>query len=242
MLSELYDFTFQVLPWITYVVFSIGMILKIAEWLSGAGIEQANETKIGLLKVSKLSVLNLVFQRKMFKKKASSIAFWLTSLALFHLPIAFVLFGHLRALNVWSVEWFTALAPRDFLVNTLPTTLGLVAMIGVLFLMIRRVSSTASRSISVPSDYIFLLLMFAIITTGNLMRLSHHVAAPFITTIPPGLTITFEKTPSLEFLILHAFLVQLSVMYLPFSNFIHVISSVITTVIYAIRRVKLESR
>jgi len=228
---SLFEFTFHLLPWATSAVFTAGMILQVVKWLGGAPSGSVGEGGGGVGVRAKIEalVLDLVVQRRMLRDKASSIGLWVVSWALFHIPLAFIIFGHFRMTGVWSVEWFTWLMPAEFLVKTLPMMMGYVVLLGVIFLTLGRLFSAAPRSISTLENYAVLLLVLAIIAIGNIMRLLPPSPEPLAVTLPPGITLRVEYTPSTAWLSLHALLAQVLIMCLPFSRLIHILGGVVVT-------------
>jgi len=61
------------------------------------------------------------------------------------------------------------------------------------------------------------------------MRVLTTSPGDFSVSIPPGITMELDKTPSLIWLTLHAFIAQITIIYLPFSGLVHIISGIITT-------------
>lgn len=227
--SLFFRFTFYVLPWITYIIFTIGVIFQVRKWLSGAPSTPAGRSKVGLRGTVKALFLDLIIQRRMLKPKASSVVLWLTCWLIFHIPLFFIIFGHFRSVGVWSVDWFTWLASRDFLTETLPFYMGFIVLAGVVLLALRRVVFIAPRSISTLGNYIVLLLIIMVIVAGNIMRILPHSSEEFMITVPPGFTMQLEHMPSLVWFTIHALIAQIAVMYLPFSGLIHIISGIVTT-------------
>jgi nitrate reductase gamma subunit len=226
----IFGFTFNILPWITYLIFSVGMIAQIIKWNSGAPSLATERKKNSLKDTLKIFILDFVIQRKMLKKNFKSLALWVISWLTFHLPLAMILFGHLRGFGVWQVEWFTWLAPKEFLKEILPFMTGLALLGGSFLLLIRRLLLKAPRSMSNLENYLVLFLVISVISAGDIMRLLPHSPEPLSFTIPPGFTMNLDNTPSIIFLAFHGIIAQLIVMYLPFSKLIHMIGSLITTI------------
>jgi nitrate reductase gamma subunit len=96
----------------------------------------------------------------------------------FHLTLGLIILGHLRV--------FTGLIDRILMsfgmsaesINSMSANVGgvagLIIMAAAIMLIIRRLSSERVREISNPADYIALLLILAILLTGNLMRFGEH--------------------------------------------------------------------
>jgi nitrate reductase gamma subunit len=228
--SEFFRFTFHILPWITYVVFVLGMVFVITKWFSGAPSESMRKSEGGTKRTIKEFVLNLIVQRRMLKKNPSSIALWLTSWVIFHIALFAILFGHLRGFHIWYADWFTWAVSKEFLVKTLPYYVGFVVLAGAVLLLLRRIVFAAPRAISTLGNYIVLLLVITVIVAGIMMRVLPHTAEAFAVTVPPGFTMYLDDTPSLVWLTIHALIGQIIFMYIPFSGLVHIISSIITTI------------
>ncbi len=231
--SDFFRFTFHVLPWITYVVFVVGMVFQVTKWLGGAPSEpvRKSEGSKGSIKGTiKAFILNLIIQRRMLRKNPGSIALWLTCWVIFHIALFAVLFGHLRGFHIWYADWFTWAASREFLVKTLPYYVGFVVLAGAVLLLLRRIAFAAPRAISTSGNYIVLLLLIIVIVAGIMMRVLPHTAEAFAVTVPPGFTMYLDDTPSLIWLTVHALTGQIIFMYIPFSGLIHIIGSIITTI------------
>lgn len=228
--SIFFRFTFYVLPWITYTILTLGVIYQVRKWLSGAPSPDHGERRGDFWGKAKAVFLNIVLQRRLLRRQPRSLLLWVSCWLVFHIPLFFILVGHLRSFDVWSVDWFTWLASEEFLTETLPLVMGFILLSGAVLLLLRRIIFTAPRSISTSGNYIVLLLIIMAIVAGNTMRVLSHSSGEFAVTVPPGFTMELEHTPSLVWFTIHAFIAQVIVIYLPFSGLIHIISSVITMV------------
>lgn len=228
--SIFFRFTFYVLPWITYIILTLGVIYQVRKWLSGAPSPDHSERKGGFTGKAWAVFLNLILQKRLLRRQNRSLILWITCWLVFHIPLFFILVGHLRSFDVWSVDWFTWLASEEFLTETLPLVMGFILLSGAVFLILRRIIFTAPRSISSPGNYIILILIILVIVAGSIMRTLHHSPGDFAVTVPPGFTMELEHTPSLIWFTIHALVAQITVIYLPFSGLIHIISGVITMV------------
>lgn len=228
--SEFFRFTFHVLPWITYVIFVLGMVFVITKWFSGAPSVLTEKSEASIGRTIKSFFLNLIIQRRMLRKNPSSIILWITCWLLFHIALFGILFGHLRGFHVWYASWFDWLASEHFLVKTLPYYVGFVVLAGAVLLLLRRIVFAAPRAISTLGNYIVLVLVITVIVAGILMRVLPHTAEAFAVTVPPGFTMYLDDTPSLVWLTIHVFIGQIIFMYIPFSGLIHIISSIVTAI------------
>jgi nitrate reductase gamma subunit len=143
----------------------------------------------------------------------------------FHAALALILVGHLRV--------FTGLFDRimismginvDSLSANSGGVAGIVILLTGLWLLFRRASIRRVREITNFSDFIALLLVLAIIITGDLMRFGAHfdlaiTRAYFFHLV----TFTFAgmALPQSGMFWTHFILVQLLVMYIPFSKILH---------------------
>ena len=226
--SLFFRFTFYLLPWVTYTIVTLGIIFLVRKWLSGTPSPRHEERNGGFKGTAKALFLNLVLQKRLLRKKSSSLILWVSCWLVFHIPLFFILIGHLRSVDIWSADWFTWLASKEFLTETLPLVMGFILLSGAVLLVLRRIIFTAPRSISSPGNYMVLLVLILTIAAGNIMRILHHSPDEFAVTIPPGFTMELEHTPSLIWFTLHALMAQITVIYLPFSGLIHIVSGVIT--------------
>lgn len=229
--SLFFRFTFYLLPWITYIILILGVIYQVRKWSSGAPSPRHSVSSGGFKGRAKALFLNLILQKRLLRRNSSSLLLWVTCWLVFHIPLFFILVGHLRSFDVWSVDWFTWLASEELLTETLPLVMGFILLSGAVFLILRRIIFTAPRSISTSGNYILLLLIIMVIVAGNTMRVLSHSSDEFTVTVPPGFTMELEHTPSLIWFTLHALLAQITVIYLPFSGLLHIISGVITMVV-----------
>jgi nitrate reductase gamma subunit len=205
------------------------MIFQIRKWIGGASSVTVHKSDGRFKRTIKELFLYLIVQKKLLKADSNSIILWVTCWLVFHIPLFFILFGHLRSIGVWSVDWFTGLVSRDFLVDTLPFAMGIIVLSGIILLTLRRIVFSNPRAISTPQNYTVLLLLIMVLVAGMVMRILPHSPETSLV-IPPGITMTLEHTPSLVWFTIHALIAQIIVMYIPFSGLIHIISGIITTI------------
>jgi nitrate reductase gamma subunit len=156
----------------------------------------------------------------------------------FHIPILFIIFGHLRGFGIWSLEWFTWIASKEFLAYILPTILGVMVMVALITILVYRLIYL--RPISSLGNYIVLFLLILVITSGDLMRFSSFTLEEKIIVIPPGFTLRLEHTPNISLLMLHSILVQVLVMYIPFSPLLHIYTSPFLMIVNELKRIRMS--
>jgi len=236
LVTPLYDFFVEKLPYVTLVVSFTGLGLRIQRWLSAPKEEQSNP--LSLFAAAKYVVLDVVLFRKTFKTDK---AMWLL-LLLFHFSAAGILFGHMRGFNLWSAELFAPLGGdlAVFMVKTLPVYVGYLFIATTAALLVRRVLLEDRQLKSLPNDYIALVLLLITGILGQGMRLFPPEASPthvYDVVFIPGLVVLhLEKVPSFHWFYLHTLFTQLFFMYIPFSKLVHIFSGVAAPILYGSRR------
>jgi len=232
LLPLLYAFFVEKLPYVTVVVFSIGMALKLHRWLSAP--REPTTPKLNIISSLKYIFLDVVLFRKTFERDKAT---WLV-LFLFHGCIAGILFGHMRGFYLWSASLFYPLGHwfTDFMVHTLPIYVGWVFIITQILLLARRHRLEGNQLTSITTDYVTLVLLLATSIVGQGMRIFPPEAIPAevydIVFIPGFIMLHLEAVPSYHWFHIHVLMTQLLVMYAPFSKLIHTISGVISPAIY----------
>jgi nitrate reductase gamma subunit len=236
VVSALYSFFVEKLPYITIAIFFAGVILRFNRWFSAS--KGPKGTPLDFVASIKYIILDVVFFRKTFK--TDKIA-WFT-LMLFHLGVAGILFGHMRGFNIWSASMFEPLGHdvADFMVHSLPVYVGWVFIATQVILLIRRGVLERQKLFSLSNDYGALVLLLITSILGQGMRIFPPEAIPTeiydVVFIPNLIILHLEKVPSHHWFFLHVLFTQLFVMYVPFSKLVHAISGVISPALYGSRR------
>ncbi len=150
---------------------------------------------------------------------------WLGALA-FHYAFLLVILRHIRFFAEPVPHWVTALAEVDGFVQFYSPTVyltGVLMVVGLLYLLARRIYTPTLRYISLAADYFPLLLIIAIGISGILMRYVYKVdivavrqlalgLASFKPVVPAGIGVIFY---------IHLFLVSVLFAYFPFSKLMH---------------------
>jgi nitrate reductase gamma subunit len=128
----------------------------------------------------------------------------------------------------------------DFMIHILPIYVGWVFIVTQVILLWRRFSLESTKLVSLPNDYIALILLLIKSILGQGMRLFPYeaISSEFydVVFIPRFVVLHLEKIPSYHWFNLHIIFTQLFIMYLPYSKIIHTITGVITSAIYGSRR------
>jgi nitrate reductase gamma subunit len=220
----------NVLPFVTAGVFFGGLAYRIFDWwrtpratvslVVPPGSRSAGRTLREI-------VTEVVTFRRVFRGSRS---LWVVSW-LFHVSIFVFVLGHFRLFLDLNWLWdLLRLTPErvDLLALLGGGTSGTVFMVGLVALLVRRLRMPV-RSLSVPSDYLLLLLLLGIAVTGNYMRFLMHIELePYQAFFSNLFHLRLGVPVSNLTFVLHFLLVQLFLVYFPFSKLVHVIGGALT--------------
>ena len=220
----------NVLPFITAAVFFGGLAYRVVRWrriprASVSLVVPPGSRSVG--QTLREIVTEVVTFRRVFK---GSKVLWVVSW-LFHLSIFVFVLGHFRLFMEFMWLWnLLGLTPEqvDLLAFAGGGASGTVFMLGLMALLVRRLMMPV-RSLSVPGDYYLLLLLLAIAISGNYMRFLMHIdlepyRAFFSNLFHLRLGVPVENM----IFVSHFLLVQVFLIYFPFSKLVHVIGSGLT--------------
>jgi len=206
-------FYLSVVAYVAGLLFLGGMIYRFWSWLN-AGVPlfipttPAPKTKSGI--VGTLAAEIFLFRSLLRDKKALWFLSWI-----FHLALLFILLRHLR--------YFLFPVPAAVMaVQTIGYYAGFVFALAAFYLLLRRVMDQGVILISLANDYLILLLLLAIATTGLLTRYFAFQDLVHLKHFILGL-LAFQpvEAPLHLVFILHYLLVMLLVAYFPFSKLVH---------------------
>jgi len=144
----------------------------------------------------------------------------------FHAALALALVGHLRVLTGAIDRGFLALGVGAGGLAALSSVAGglagIVLLATVLVLLGRRLAVRRVREISAVPDFFALLLLVAVITTGDLLRFGGGPVDLALTRAWALSLLTFSPAVALPpSVLLHLFCAELLVLYLAFSKLMH---------------------
>lgn len=223
-------FVSNLLPWLTAGVFFGGLVYRIIDWRRtprSAVSLTVPPRKRGVAEALREILMEIVTFRRVFK---GSRGLWVVSW-LFHVSILVFVLGHLRLFFDLTWLWnLLRLTPDqvDLLALIGGGASGTIFMLGLVALFFRRLRMPV-RSLSVPSDYFLLLLLLSIAVTGNYMRFLMHIELePYQAFFANLFGLRFGAPVENGMFIFHFFLVQVLLIYFPFSKLVHVIGGVLT--------------
>jgi nitrate reductase gamma subunit len=217
-------FTYVVLPYVTILVFVIGLVWRIRTWWARPRAKAVlfPAAKSNLTVVARVARDTVLFGKTFSMSKS----LWVMA-ALFHLGLLFVVLGHVRTVTetgfLWS--WFNLdeQGIKD-VSSALGMTAGGLILAGAILLLTRRLTPTM-RVLSIFQDYFVLNMLLMIILLGFAMRLWMPVHVDEIQHYAQGV---LTLRPAVEIhnalFLSHFFLAQVLIMYLPFSKLVHLVS------------------
>jgi nitrate reductase gamma subunit len=143
----------------------------------------------------------------------------------FHVMLALVFLGHMRVFSGLIDSTLMGMGMSEEGITTMSSTVGGAAGILILatgvFLLLRRLFQQRVREISGIPDFFALILLLAIIITGNQMRFGAHFDLAE-TRVWAASLLTFSPiVPASSAFLLHAMLAQFLFIYVPFSKIMH---------------------
>jgi len=219
----------QVLPYIAAAVFIIGTCRQIVIWLKvpvpfPLTLFPAASTNPGRM---------LAIGREMFffdSLRRGDKWLWLWALLL-HISLVFIIIGHIAGIY-YLTKQFTLIGFSTEASSTLSALLGTIFgaffFIALLVLFYRRMTIPEVKQLSDPADYFILGLLLAIVVTGMYMRLVSNVDLPAVRAYMAGLfTLHPVPLPQNWLFISHFTLVNILLLYFPFSKLIHMVGIIV---------------
>ena len=216
-------FVGYILPYIVLLVFILGMVYRIYVWRSLAAPKMtlfpAPNSGAGRF----IEVLQETFLFKSLFKGDKSL--W-TLGWLFHAMLALILVGHLRVFAWLPDRILQSMGMSSGSIDTMSLvsagSAGIVILVALLIILGRRFGLKRVREISTSGDYFALILLLAIVLTGNAMRFLSHFDLDQTREYFKGLLLfSASGLPDNPWFLAHYFLAQILIMYIPFSKILH---------------------
>jgi nitrate reductase gamma subunit len=231
-MKPLLIFIGQVLPYIAMAVFVGGLIYRVGGWFKAPVRHKLTmfpaPTDVPNQAIHIATELAL-FRSLMKGDKKLWAAAWLL-----HVSLLAVIGGHIVGITFLGKQ-FTLFGVSEAESVAMSVMLGIVSgiilMAALIYLLFRRFYNADVRRLSDASDFFDLLLILAIVFTGNHMRFV-HVDLPAINAYMGNL-LHFSPTPlpNNAVFIVHFLLVQILLIYFPFSKLVHLFGSLINRAI-----------
>lgn len=203
----------SVLFYVAVVVFFVGVGRKVFQYASTPAPLKIPTTPAPTTRMGAVWRMfkELIFFESLFKaSKFTWIFGWL-----FHAGMFFALLCHLRYFTepVWG--WVALIAPFSKFA-------GLAMVVGLAGLLVRRFFVDRVRAISAPSDYLMLLLILLIATSGLMMRFVAHTDIVAVKQFARGLLqFEFVNFTGGVVMFLHLLFVAVLLIIFPFSKLLH---------------------
>lgn len=209
-----------VLPYVTILVFAVGMIYRVRSWY-----KTPQPGKMTLFPAPASATRSVVAEALLFPSLfRGDRTLWAISWV-FHATLALVLLGHIRVFTAVADRVLMALGMGPEAIDAMSANVGgaagVVLLVSGILLLLRRVTLQRVREISGVPDFFALLLLIAIVVTGDLMRFGEHFDLAQTRVWAMSLLTFSPEIPQQGAFLVHALLAILLIMYIPFSKILH---------------------
>jgi len=210
-----------IFPYLAATVFLIGVVSRLRAWrrVPQPGLMTVYPTKgSGMAELAK----EALFFPSLFRGDRT---LWLLSWS-FHVALALALIGHLRVVTALLDRGLATVGVSSSGIAAMSAIAGggagIVLLVTVMTLLARRLLVARVREVSTPPDFLALLLLIAVITTGNVMRFGGTHFGLAETRVWAVSLLTFSPVvPANPAFLLHAFFAELTILYVAFSKLMH---------------------
>ena len=211
-----------ILPYVAGLVFLVGMGYRFYVWYT-----TPQPGKMTLTPAPKGSTAGAILAATLFFPGLfrSDRVLWFFSW-FFHATLALIVLGHIRVVTGLIDRILIAMGMNaegvDWMSSTFGGAAGIIILATGTLLLARRFAVARTREISGAGDFFALLLIIAVILTGNLMRFGGEHFALEQTRIWASSLLTFSPVvPASQTFLVHALLAQILFIYIPFSKILH---------------------
>lgn len=211
-----------VLPYATIAVLVLGLVYRIQRWHKAAVANLAVYPSASSRGQLWRRVLGEVVLFSTFRKEHKGL--WVQTWT-FHAFLLLILLGHTRLITDWPLRVLLGMSEGAVAALSAWTggVAGIVAMFACVALLVRRFALRRVREASTSEDYVVMFLLLLILVTGNIMRFYTHFDVTLAQAYFASLfTLGPVLVPGDRMFLLHFFLVQLLLFYLPFGKLLHI--------------------
>ncbi|MEJ2111572.1 MAG: respiratory nitrate reductase subunit gamma [Acidobacteriota bacterium] len=210
-----------VLPYVVIPIFLVGMIYRIHSWVKSPQPGKMTLFPAGGSPAREVLAETLFFPSLFKGDRVLWFFAWI-----FHVMLALVFLGHIRVFTAVIDSTLASFGMSAEGIDTMSSVAGGVAGIIILatalLLFFRRIAIPRVREITGLPDYLAPLLVIVIIATGDLLRFSGQHFDLEQTRIWALSLLTFSPVvPASGMFIIHLFLAQLLIVFIPFSKILH---------------------
>ncbi|MEW6746178.1 MAG: respiratory nitrate reductase subunit gamma [Planctomycetota bacterium] len=212
-----------ILPIVTLTVFLGGMIYRIATWRN---LPAPSMTLFPAPLSAPCRFGELLKETFLFKSLLKSDKGLWTLGWTFHAMLALILLGHCRVVT-WLPDRLLAslgmtAASTDTMSFLVGTAAGVILLVCLALLLVRRMTVPRVREVSSTGDYAALFLLLAVVLSGDAMRFFAHIDLAQTREYFRGLfTLSVVSFPENGWFTAHFLLGQVLLIYLPFSKVLH---------------------
>jgi nitrate reductase gamma subunit len=208
---------------------------KSLPWIKSSYLDNPHNT-LGVIGRMTLEVLlfrsllrNTTVELKQQAKRliySGSLGLWLAALA-FHWSLLIILLRHLRFFTEPVPAFVLGLQSLDGVFEIAVPTLFLtdiIILLAITYLIFRRIAQSQIRFISLPSDYLAVLLILGVVFSGLIMRFFYKVDIAAVKELALGVVTFSPSTPAAELgfsFYIHLFIFCCLLAYFPFSKMVH---------------------
>jgi nitrate reductase gamma subunit len=217
-----------ILPYFTVAIFVGGVAFKEIIWLLRPMPVKWALYPVPASRSGRITSLFLETFTLSSLRRASK-GLWIGALT-FHAALALIVVGHFRVFSAYPDYLMkqAGITSFDTLSLVAGGAAGLAIFLAAIYLLGRRLSLPYVKEISDASDYMDIILLMGVFLSGNYMRFFSHVTLDDTRAFFMSLaSFTPKPPPGDPAFILHFFLAQIFLMYLPFSKLMHFIGLVI---------------
>jgi nitrate reductase gamma subunit len=219
----------QIFPYIAVAVFTLGLAWRVWTWMKAPVPFQLTLFPVPQSSLGRIFVMGkevLLFDS--LRRGDKGLWFWVW---LMHVTLAMVLVGHVMGIYSLARQFmvFGLTAAQSEKMSVLLSSIsGFSLLITLTVLFYRRTSVQEVKQLSDPADYFELLLLLVIVITGLHMRTTTSVNLPAIREYLGSLIMLQpQPIPHESIFIWHFLLVNVLMIYFPFSKLVHMAGFVI---------------
>jgi len=220
-----------VMVYVAVAVFVMGMVYQISQWL-GAPKTRIKTGYFPKPHTSGKRWLKVAEDAFVFPEVIKFDRWMWVFTILFHFGLLGAFVGHLRLLQEFTplVDLLGSKGMDRFAFWS-GGFMGIVLMVGLLYFLLRRLNSPF-REVSVPEDYILLVLLILTVVMGNLMRFAgdihvgdYRAYLESLLSFEPAFPEALAASSTKWTLVFHVLFANLVFILFPFSKLVHVIAT-----------------
>jgi nitrate reductase gamma subunit len=209
-----------ILPYLTVLIFIVGMGYRFYVWL-----KTPQPGKMTLFPAPDSATGGVLAETLFFPSLFKGDKVLWSFSWVFHVTLALVFLGHIRVFSSFVDGILLALGTSPEGIDTMSAiaggAAGIILFVTGVLLLLRRLTVQRVREISGIPDFFALLLLIAIIGTGDLMRFGAHFDLEQTRTWAVSLSTFSPVVPQNGVFLVHALLAMLLIIYIPFSKILH---------------------